>query len=84
MKQSRILLPDEDQELEHIKHISAELKRIDSERKALLKELYGSVMKLDHKYRFDLIHDNCGKTEQKYILEACKEHVPELMKEAEK
>ena len=83
MKQSRILLPDEQEELDHIKHISVELKRIDGERKNLIKELYSCVSKLDHKYRFDLIHDNCGKTEQKYILEACKEHVPEIMKEAE-
>ena len=75
--------PQDLEHIEHIKSMAVELKRIDKERKNLIKEMYSSVMSLDHRYRFDLIKDTCGSYTQKYIVEACKEHVPELMKEAE-
>ena len=84
MAQLRMMTADEFQNLEHVKALAMELKRIDEERSILLSEMYDSILKLDKNYRFDWLRMNCGSVTQKYIIESCQKHIPELMKEAEK
>ena len=84
MAQLRMMTADEFQNLEHVKALAMELERIDEERSVLLSEMYDSILKLDKNYRFDWLRMNCGSVTQKYIIESCQKHIPELMKEAEK
>lgn len=84
MAQLRMMTAEEFQNLEHVKALAMELKRIDEERSTLLSEMYDSILKLDKNYRFDWLRMNCGSVTQKYIIESCQKHIPELMKEAEK
>lgn len=84
MAQLRMMTAEELQNLEHVKALAMELKRIDEERATLLSEMYDSILKLDKNYRFDWLRTNCGSVTQKYIIESCQKHIPELMKEAEK
>ena len=83
MAQLRMMTADEFQNLEHVKALAMELKRLDEERSVLLSEMYDSILKLDKNYRFDWLRMNCGSVTQKYIIESCQKHIPELMKEAE-
>lgn len=83
MAQLRMMTHDEFQNLDHVRTLAVELKRIDEERSTLLSEMYDSILKLDKNYRFDWLRTNCGSVTQKYIIEACQKHIPELMKEAE-
>ncbi len=84
MAQLRMMTAEELQNLEHVKALAMELKRIDEERATLLSKMYDSILKLDKNYRFDWLRMNCGSVTQKYIIESCQKHIPELMKEAEK
>lgn len=84
MSQLRMMTTEELQNLEHVKALAMEIKRIDEERATLLSEMYDSILKLDKNYRFDWLRMNCGSVTQKYIIESCQKHIPELMKEAEK
>lgn len=84
MAQLRMMTAEEFQNLDHVRTLAAELKRIDEERATLLSEMYDSILKLDKNYRFDWLRMNCGSVTQKYIIESCQKHIPELMKEAEK